>query len=69
VDTYIVRIYRRENGDAETLAGTVEEPGIPERRAFVNLGQLWDILNLKTRSKLEKKIKDKGAGHERKRSK
>jgi hypothetical protein len=68
VDTYIVRIYRREEGDSQTLAGTVEEPGVPERRTFVNLGQLWDILNLKSKSKPEKKIKDKEKCRERTRS-
>jgi len=69
MDTYIVRIYRREEGDTPTLAGTVEEPGIPEKRGFVNFDQLRDILNLKKKKLLKPKKKsevlDKGGGHGR----
>ena len=69
MDTYIIRIYRREDGDPDTLAGTVEEPGIPEKRAFVNFDQLWDILHQKKNKLLKPKRKmevlDKGGGHER----
>jgi hypothetical protein len=69
VDTYIIRISRREESDPHMVVGTVEEPGIPGRKAFVNLDQLWDILNLKKKklSKLKKKIEvhSKGGGNER----
>jgi hypothetical protein len=47
MDTYIIRIYRRGGNDPDTLAETVEEPGLAEKKAFVNPDQLWDILNLK----------------------
>lgn len=69
MDTYIIRIYRREESNPHTLAGIVEEPGVPEKKAFVNLDQLWDILNQngKKLSKPKRKIEvfDKGGGHER----
>ena len=69
MDTYIIRIYRREENDIDTLAGTVEEPGIPERKAFVNFDQLRDILNVKKKKLLKPKkrsaVLDKGGGHAR----
>ena len=72
MDTYIIRIYRRGESNSDTLAGTVEEPGIPEKRAFVNLDQLWDILHAKKKKVLKPKRKmeilGKGGCHERIRS-
>ncbi|HUL38091.1 MAG TPA: hypothetical protein VLW47_10425 [Thermodesulfobacteriota bacterium] len=69
MDTYIIRIYRREENDPHALAGTVEEPGIPEKKAFVSLGQLWDILSLNKRKlpkpKRRSQVLDKGGGHGR----
>ena len=68
MDTYIIRIYRRGENGAETLAGTVEEPGIPEKKPFVNPDQLWDILNLKKKKMSKWKRKgglNKGGGHKR----
>ena len=61
MDTYIIRIYRREESDPHALAGTVEEPGIPEKKPFVNPDQLWDILN----PGKKKLPKPKRGGHER----
>ena len=61
MDTYIIRIYRREESDPYALAGTVEEPGISERKAFIDLNQLWDILN----PGKKKLPKPKRGGHER----
>jgi hypothetical protein len=60
MDTYIIRIYRREEGDPQTLVGTVEEPGIPGKRSFVNFDQLRNILNLKKKNppKPKKRKKD-----------
>jgi len=70
VDTYIIRIYRREESDPHMVVGTVEEPGIPGRKAFVNLDQLWDILNLKKKklSKLKKKSRFTAKGEAMKES-
>ena len=47
MDTYIIRIRLREESNPHALTGTVERPGIPRKKSFTNLKQLWDILNLK----------------------
>ncbi len=47
MDTYIIRIHQRRENDPHTLTGTVEGPGLPRKKSFVKLEQLWDILNLK----------------------
>ena len=43
--TYIVRVYRSEEGIPHSLVGVVEEVGKKEKKAFTNLDDLWDILN------------------------
>jgi hypothetical protein len=45
VETYIVRIYRREAAGCHRLVGVVEEVGVEGKRAFVNLRGLWKILD------------------------
>ncbi len=45
MDTYIVRIYRREENVPQRLVGLVEEVGVEEKRAFSNLDELWNILS------------------------
>jgi hypothetical protein len=45
VDTYVIRIYRRDENDPRILVGVVEEVGVEENRAFGNLDELWFILN------------------------
>jgi len=55
MDTYIIRIHRRQESDPHTVAGTVEEPGIPKRKAFPNLDQLWDTLKLKKKKMPKRK--------------
>jgi len=42
---YIVRIYRYEKNNPRRLVGTVEEVGVDEKKAFLNLDELWKILN------------------------
>jgi hypothetical protein len=42
---YIVRIYRYEKSNPRKLVGTVEEVGADGKKAFVNLDELWKILN------------------------
>lgn len=59
MDTYIIRIHRRQESDPHTVVGTVEEPGIPKRKAFSNLDQLWDILKLKKKVPKRKRPKRK----------
>ncbi len=44
MDTYIVRIYRREATGRHRLVGVVEEVGVKGTKAFVNLRGLWKIL-------------------------
>lgn len=50
MNSYLIRIYRRQENNPRLLVGVVEEPGLKEKKAFHNLYELWDILNL-TRKK------------------
>jgi hypothetical protein len=43
LETYIVRIYRREPSAPCELAGTVEEPGCHESKHFSDIDQLSSI--------------------------
>jgi hypothetical protein len=46
LEVYIVRIYRREEGDDPcTIAGTVEIPGDAATMAFAGIDRLLAILN------------------------
>jgi hypothetical protein len=45
MDSYLVRIYRREENNPRLLVGVVEEPRANEKKAFQNVYELWDILN------------------------
>jgi hypothetical protein len=45
MNCYIVRIYREEQDNPRTLVGVVEEVGKKGKRAFVNLDELWEIMN------------------------
>lgn len=45
MDSYLVRIYRREENNPKLLVGVVEEPGNNGKKAFSNLYELWGILN------------------------
>ncbi len=45
METYIVRIYRREAAARHRLVGVVEEVGVEGKRAFVNFRRLWKILD------------------------
>jgi len=45
MDSYLVRIYRREEDNPRLLVGVIEEPGANEKKAFQNVYELWDILN------------------------
>lgn len=44
VETYIVRIYRRDRNDPEKIAGLVETVGSGEKRLFDSLEALWGVL-------------------------
>jgi len=45
MESYLVRIYRREEDNPRLLVGVVEMPGENGKKAFSNLYELWDILN------------------------
>ena len=44
MDSYIVRIYRRSQGDPDELAGLVETVGTSERLSFRNFPELTSVL-------------------------
>jgi hypothetical protein len=44
MDSYVVRIYRREGKKSRILIGTVEAAGTDKRMGFSNIEELWDIL-------------------------
>ncbi len=45
MESYLVRIYRKENNNPRLLVGVIEEVGKDGKKAFSNLYELWDILN------------------------
>ena len=45
MESYIVRIYRREESKPGNLLGTVETMGSTEKLAFTNRDELWSILD------------------------
>jgi hypothetical protein len=45
VESYIVRIYRRDNEDVKKIVGMVELVGLEEMKAFRNSRELLKILN------------------------
>ncbi len=44
VESYILRIYRRDEEDLKKLVGLVEIVGLEEKKAFKNIEELWRIL-------------------------
>ena len=52
MQSYIVRIYRREKGG---FLGVVEEPGAKIKRAFTGYDELWEILNTRHGSHLARR--------------
>ncbi len=50
VDSYIVRIYRRKRDNHRVLVGLVEEVGTKGKKTFIDLDDLWKILNSKERN-------------------
>ena len=59
MDSYLVRIYRREENNPRVLVGVVEEVGEEEKKAFHNLYELWDILNPAQKELNQRKKKEK----------
>jgi hypothetical protein len=51
VEVYIVRVYRRGNGDPARIAGLVEQPGVVGKDPFLSMEKFWTILSRKTTNK------------------
>jgi hypothetical protein len=51
MNSYLVRIYRKAENNPRLLVGVIEEPGVKEKKAFHNLYELWDLLNLPQKKK------------------
>lgn len=50
MDCYIVRIYRHEMENPREFVGVVEEVGAEGKKAFTNIDELWQILNMESTS-------------------
>jgi hypothetical protein len=46
IESYIVRIYRRDDNDPHAIAGTVESAGTEEKKSFTSSRELLRILSL-----------------------
>jgi hypothetical protein len=44
VESYVVRIYRRQGGAKRRLVGLVQSPGVAGTKGFESVEQLWEIL-------------------------
>lgn len=44
MDSYVVRIYRRDGKKSRILIGTVEVAGSEKKLGFSNIEELWEIL-------------------------
>ena len=65
MDTYVIRIYRRNENDPRILVGVIEEVGAEGNSAFGNLDELWSILN-SSRAKTSKDKKRNRSLNEKK---
>jgi hypothetical protein len=45
MDSYMIHIYRREEGKPGTLVGVVQQVGANEKKIFSTLDELWSILS------------------------
>jgi hypothetical protein len=55
VDSYLVRIYRKDLNNPRMLVGIVQQVGAEEKEVFSNLDELWSILNPKKKTPLNRK--------------
>jgi len=53
VKTFIIRIYRFEKKNSQSLVGLVEEVGVKGKKGFTCLDELWNILTAALRRKPE----------------
>jgi len=45
LESYIIRIYRRENSNPSVVAGIVEIVEVQKKRTFSSFDELWRIMN------------------------
>jgi hypothetical protein len=45
MESYVVRVYRRDAKDSEKFAGLVELTDREEEKPFVSIAELWKILS------------------------
>ena len=68
MESYIVRIYRRNLKKRRAVVGTVEEVGAEGKRAFSDFHQLWRILSVQNRPSLREgkqgRLGREGHGHD-----
>jgi hypothetical protein len=57
IETYIIRVYRRNRNDPRKIAGLVETVGKNEKKAFSTREQLWDILEHEESRIIKKDLK------------
>lgn len=57
MEVYIVRIYRRDEGDSRNVAGIVEEPGESWVKPFAGMDELCGILGRKRPPARKRKTK------------
>ena len=44
MDSYVIRIYRRDEQNPQNIIGLVEDVMIQKTRPFKNFNELWEIL-------------------------
>jgi len=44
-DSYVIRVYRREESDTSQMVGLVETVGNEEQKPFATIEELWKILS------------------------
>ena len=55
MDSYLIRIYRREKNNSESIVGIIEEIGSKEKHSFKNMSELGKIICLADKKSLGKK--------------
>ena len=55
MDSYLIRIYRREEDNPESIVGIIEEIGTKEKHSFKNLSELGKIICRATKKSAGKK--------------
>lgn len=65
MDSYLIRIYRRNKDDPEGVVGVVEEIDSGQKHAFQNLSGLCETLTAHTGRRNNKSASGKSAGMNR----